>query len=66
MVRMKTRTIPAASNLLRFTVPLTWILSKLPNANLFIIGCATPAGSLVSVIMLALYIKSGRWKKQQD
>ncbi len=47
-------------------VPLTWILSKLPNANLFIIGCASPASSLVSVIMLALYIKSGRWKKQQD
>lgn len=63
---METGTIPEAGNLLRFTVPLTWILSKPPNANLSIIGCASPASSKVSVIMLALYIKSGRWKKQQD
>lgn len=44
-------------------IPATWAFSKLPNTNLFIIGCAAPASTLLSIIMLALYIKLGKWNR---
>lgn len=37
-------------------IPATWFLSKLPNTNLFLIGCAAPASTVLSIIMLAVYI----------
>lgn len=47
-------------------VPATYFLSKLPNTNLFLIGCAAPASTVLSIIMLGVYIKSGRWKKYNN
>lgn len=44
-------------------VPATYIFSKLAFSSLFVIGLAAPASSLMSLIMMAIYIKSGRWKK---
>ena len=43
-------------------VPATYLFSRLANTNLFIIGCAAPASTLLSLIMLGIYIKSGKWK----
>ncbi len=44
-------------------IPATFFLSQLPGVNLFVIGLAAPASSLLNVIMLTIYIKTGRWKK---
>ena len=46
-------------------VPATYILSRLPGTNLFIIGLAAPISSLMSIVMLFFIIKSGKWKEQQ-
>lgn len=46
-------------------IPATWAFSKLPNTNLFVIGCAAPASTLMSIVMLALYIKFGKWNKKE-
>lgn len=44
-------------------VPATFLFSKLPSTNLFLIGCAAPASTIMTLIMVSIYIKSGRWKK---
>ena len=44
-------------------IPATWLLSKLPNTNLFFIGLAAPASTIISVVLLGLYIIPGRWKR---
>ncbi|MCR5272842.1 MAG: MATE family efflux transporter [Lachnospiraceae bacterium] len=44
-------------------VPATYLLSRLPNTNLFLIGMAAPASTIMSVIMLGVYIGLGYWKK---
>lgn len=44
-------------------IPATWVFSRFPNTNLFLIGCAAPASTLMSIIMLALYIKFGKWNR---
>lgn len=44
-------------------IPATWLFSRLPSTNLFIIGCAAPASTIISIIMLTLYIKIGKWSK---
>lgn len=44
-------------------VPATYLFSILPGTNLFIIGCAAPASTIMTLIMVSIYIKSGRWKR---
>ena len=44
-------------------IPATWLLSRLPGTNLFLIGCAAPASTILSIIMLGIYIWGGYWKK---
>ena len=44
-------------------VPATYVLSRVPNTNLFLIGMAAPASTLISIIMLGIYIAKGYWKK---
>lgn len=45
-------------------VPATYLFSKLPQTNLFIIGCAAPASTVLTLIMVSIYIRTGRWKRQ--
>ena len=44
-------------------VPATWLLSRLPGVDLFILGLAAPASTVMSVIMLGIYLAAGFWKK---
>ncbi len=44
-------------------IPATYFLSKLPGTNLFLIGLAAPASSLISLAILSLYIFLGFWEK---
>ncbi len=45
-------------------VPMTWAVSRfIANANLFQLGLAGPVTTLVSVLIYAVYLKTGRWKK---
>jgi Na+-driven multidrug efflux pump len=44
-------------------VPATWLLSKVPGADLFSIGFATPMSSLLSITIGIIYLRSGRWRK---
>lgn len=44
-------------------IPATWIFSRLANTNLFLIGCAAPASTILSIIMLLVYIRMIRKKK---
>ena len=41
-------------------VPATWLFSKLKNTTLFLIGCAAPASTVMSIIMLLIYIRINR------
>ena len=43
-------------------IPMSYYLSKLPNATMFEVGFAAPLASLLSVIMCIFYYKTGRWK----
>ena len=38
-------------------IPATWFFSKMANTNLFLIGCAAPASTVLSIIMLLAYIQ---------
>lgn len=38
-------------------IPATWFFSKLPAANLFLIGLAAPASTVMSILMLLVYIR---------
>ena len=38
-------------------IPATWLFSRLADTNLFLIGCAAPASTVLSIIMLVLYIR---------
>lgn len=44
-------------------VPVTYFVSQIPGATLFTIGLAAPAASLLGIILLLIYLKSGKWKK---
>lgn len=44
-------------------IPATWFLSKLPSANLFFIGLATPASNVMSILMLLVYIRISQSQK---
>ena len=44
-------------------IPATWLFSRLANTNLFLIGCAAPASTVLSIIMLLVYIQMNRRKK---
>jgi len=47
-------------------IPATYAFSKIPNTNLFVIGCAAPASTILSIVMLFLYIKLGKWNKDNQ
>ena len=44
-------------------IPATWLFSRLEGTNLFLIGCAAPASTVLSIIMLLAYIRVNRKKK---
>lgn len=44
-------------------VPATWLLSRMPGADLFSIGFATPLSSLLSITIGIIYLRSGKWRK---
>jgi len=44
-------------------VPATYLLSIIPGTSLFLIGLAAPISTIMSVIMLFIYIAGGFWKK---
>lgn len=44
----------AATCLLR--LPLSWLLSRSPNASMIAVGCAAPAASLLSLLLCLLYL----------
>ena len=43
-------------------IPMSYYLSKLPNATMFEVGFAAPLASILSVIMCIFYYKTGRWR----
>lgn len=44
-------------------IPATWFFSRLATANLFLIGLAAPASTVMSILMLLAYIRISRKKK---
>ncbi len=44
-------------------IPATFILSRLPETNLFLIGLAAPVASVAQIIITLIYFRSGKWKK---
>lgn len=38
-------------------IPATWFFSRLASANLFLIGLAAPASTVMSIVMLLIYIR---------
>ena len=38
-------------------IPATWFFAGMANTNLFLIGCAAPASTVMSIIMLLIYIQ---------
>lgn len=44
-------------------IPLAYYLASLENSNLFLIGLATPASTLVQIVMFLLYYL---WEKRKD
>ncbi len=44
-------------------VPATFLLSRIPDTNLFLIGLAAPLSTVISIVMLGIYIAKGSWKK---
>lgn len=44
-------------------VPATYFLSRLPATNLFLIGLAAPASTVLTIIMVGIYVGGGFWKK---
>ena len=41
-------------------IPATWLFARLANTDLFLIGCAAPASTVLSIVMLAVYIRVHR------
>lgn len=44
-------------------VPAAWFISKMPGADLFSVGFATPLSSLLSITVGIIYLRSGKWRK---
>ncbi|MDO5434870.1 MAG: MATE family efflux transporter, partial [Clostridia bacterium] len=38
-------------------IPATWLFSRIAREDLFLIGCAAPASTVLSIIMLLVYIR---------
>lgn len=38
-------------------IPATWLFSRLPNTNLFLIGLAAPSSTVISLVMIAVFLK---------
>lgn len=43
-------------------VPLSYLISILPEATMLHLGIAAPAASLIQILIQLIYLKSGRWK----
>ena len=43
-------------------VPVSYFLSKMAGVTLWHIGWAAPAATLLSIIMLAIYMQTGKWR----
>ena len=41
-------------------IPATWLFSRMEGTSMFLIGCASPASTVLSVIMLVVYIRVNR------
>ena len=41
-------------------IPATWLFSRLADTSLFLIGCAAPASTVLSIVMLLVYIRAHR------
>lgn len=41
-------------------IPATWFFSRLAGTSLFLIGCAAPASTILSIVMLLVYIRLNR------
>lgn len=44
-------------------VPVVWLMSRLPGVTLFHIGLASPAASILQIVIQLCYLKWGRWRK---
>lgn len=44
-------------------IPVSYFLSKIVGITLYEIGFAAPLATLISLIMCIIYMKSGKWKK---
>lgn len=43
-------------------IPISFYLSRLSTITLYEISFAAPLATLISIVMCALYMRSGRWK----
>ncbi|MCQ2437802.1 MAG: MATE family efflux transporter [Clostridia bacterium] len=41
-------------------IPATWFFARMAHTDLFLIGCAAPASTVMSIVMLAIYILVNR------
>lgn len=46
-------------------VPMSLFLSRIPGMTLYGIGFTAPSTTLLSIVMCAFYLKSGRWKTSE-
>lgn len=46
-------------------IPATWAFSKLTGANLFLIGLAAPASTVLSILMLLIYLRANKAARLQ-
>lgn len=43
-------------------IPATYVMSRMPGADLYRIGLAAPIASLLQIVVTLVYFRSGRWK----
>lgn len=43
-------------------IPVAWFLSSLPGANLAYVTAAAPISSAVQIVILFIYMRTGKWK----
>ena len=46
-------------------IPLSFVLSKMAGITLYAIGFASPLATFASLVMCIIYLRSGRWNKNQ-
>lgn len=47
-------------------IPVSWLISRLPGATLFQIGLATPASTVLQLILCTVYLIHMRQKKTEQ